>query len=76
VATLLEDTKSLRISVPIYSRESAVAEAVGELEPLAGRPDETDIYVLRDGDVQFDRHFDETTGFDADGDGGVGGRFY
>ena len=55
---LLEDTKSLRISVPFYREDSEIAEAIQKLRP---RIDEEGIYVLDVRDYQT--HFDQTKGF-------------
>lgn len=55
---LLDETKSLRISVPYYSEDSEIADAITDLPPLV---EDEGIYEL---DVQQNpSHFDRTTGF-------------
>ncbi|WP_181685225.1 CRISPR-associated endonuclease Cas3'' [Halorhabdus salina] len=55
---LLEETKSLRLSVPYYSEDSDIADAITNLPPLV---EDEGIYEL---DVQQNpSHFDRTTGF-------------
>ncbi|MFW5950266.1 MAG: CRISPR-associated endonuclease Cas3'' [archaeon] len=55
---LLEETKSLRISVPYYSEDSEIADAITDLPTLV---EDEGIYEL---DVQQNpAHFDRTTGF-------------
>jgi len=74
VDDLLDETKPLRVSVPIYTADSEAASVVKNLPPLGGLEEQTDIRVLDAGSAQFDQYFDETTGFVVDA--GVGGRFF
>jgi len=74
VDELLDETKPLRVSVPIYTADSEEASVVQNLPPLGGLEEKTDIRVLDAGSTQFDQYFDETTGFVVDT--GVGGRFF
>ncbi|AFK21440.1 CRISPR-associated endonuclease Cas3'' (plasmid) [Haloferax mediterranei ATCC 33500] len=63
VKRLLNATKPLRVSIPIYRDDSPEANVVTELRPLAGRKDESSIRVLDAGTRDFEKYFDHTTGF-------------
>lgn len=63
VKRLLDATKSLRISIPVYRDDSPEANVITNLPPLAGSEDESSIRVLRAGTREFERYFDETLGF-------------
>ncbi len=63
VRRLLDETKPLRVSVPIYDQDSREAEVVTNLPPLAGREEEAEIRVLRSTSPTFEKHFDSTLGF-------------
>lgn len=55
---LLEETKPLRLSVPYYSEDSEIADAITDLPPLI---EDEGIYELNV--QQNPSHFDQTTGF-------------
>ena len=58
LATLLERSKPLRVSVPIYRRDSETAEAIGRLGKL---DEDRGLYELDT--RQHDSNFDDVTGF-------------
>jgi CRISPR-associated endonuclease/helicase Cas3/CRISPR-associated endonuclease Cas3-HD len=58
LSRLLEKSKSLRISVPIYERDSETAKAVEQLPVLI---EDRGLYELDS--RQHDSHFDDVTGF-------------
>jgi len=60
---LLDETKSLRVSVPIYDTNSEEADVVLDLPPLLGDDTYADLRVLHANSRQHERYFDETTGF-------------
>jgi CRISPR-associated endonuclease Cas3-HD len=63
VKRLVDETKPLRVSIPIYDEESREAEIVTELRPLGNRDENSDVRVLQSNDVEFEEYFDATTGF-------------
>ncbi|WP_049972560.1 CRISPR-associated endonuclease Cas3'' [Haladaptatus cibarius] len=63
VKELVDETKPLRVSIPIYDDDSNESEQVTNLPPLGGREEENDVRVLRPGTYQFEEYFDATTGF-------------
>lgn len=60
---LLEETKPLRVSIPIYDTDSKEADVVSELPYLADDEAYADLRVLRANSHQYGQYFDETTGF-------------
>jgi CRISPR-associated endonuclease/helicase Cas3/CRISPR-associated endonuclease Cas3-HD len=60
---LLDETKPLRVSVPIYDSESPEADAVTNLPPLVEHEGESDVRVLRPNSTQHEQYFESTTGF-------------
>lgn len=71
---LLDETKPLRVSIPIYDSDSPEAKAVTDLPPLADHDEDSDLRVLRANATQYDDYFDATTGFVVP-DAGVDHRF-
>ncbi|SEL42621.1 CRISPR-associated endonuclease Cas3'' [Haloferax larsenii] len=63
VKRLLNATKPLRVSVPIYRDGSPEAKTVTNLRPLAGHDEERSLRVLSAETHTFERYFDHTTGF-------------
>ncbi|ELZ84576.1 CRISPR-associated Cas3 family protein [Haloferax elongans ATCC BAA-1513] len=63
VKRLLNATKPLRVSVPIYRDDSPEAKTVTNLRPLAGHDKERSLRVLSAESHTFERYFDHTTGF-------------
>lgn len=57
--SLLDETKPMRVSIPIYDASSTEAEVVSRLEPL---PEHEGVVVL-DARPGASPHFDQTTGF-------------
>jgi len=60
---LLDETKPLRVSIPIYDTDSEEANVVRELPPVAHDDAYADLRVLRANSHQHGQYFDETTGF-------------
>lgn len=60
---LLDETKPLRVSIPIYDTDSEEADVVLDLPPLTGDDAYADLRVLRANSHQHAQYFDETTGF-------------
>ncbi|EFW90578.1 putative helicase [Haladaptatus paucihalophilus DX253] len=63
VKRLVDETKPLRVSIPIYDEDSEEFRQVTNLPPLGGQEEENDVRVLRPDSYEFEEYFDATTGF-------------